>query len=247
MEIILNHIDEHEKQLAITVPWETIAEDYAEVLKNYSRLPLRGFRPGRTPAAMIESQFRQQILDDLLTLCSRRLCRKALQEKELEAGSPLEITEYALSKGESLSFKANFIEMPEFELPDYRNLELSGVSPEEKLDEISEKLLERTAMPELHASFVDKELQYSEEDEEDRVGADQRVRLMMILKRIGEQDGIEVDQQQIDGRIAEIAAGNGISTAEVKNFLIANHGLTRLADFLLAESVLQYILEIQPS
>lgn len=166
----------------------------------------------------------------------------------LEAGSPIEISDAELIKNKSLRFKASFIEMPQFELPDYGNLNLESEEQEDKLNEISLKLLEQTIL-EPHSSFVDNEMKYSENpdllSEDERNAAADRVKLMLILKKIASQDSIEVDQKDLDQRIKLIASENDCAYQELKEFLYENNGLTRLADSLLAESVLNYIIDIQ--
>ncbi len=249
MEITISYINEHEKELVLTAPWKMIEEDYNDLLKRYSKLSIKGFRPGKTPAGAIESFFKTQIKNDLLTAVSTRLCRKALKEKEIESGSPIEISESELKKNEYLWFKANFIEMPQFDLPDYKNLNLQSKETEEQLDEISEKLL-ASADISLPPFFIENELKYSEITKEqlsdiEKKAAEDRVKLMLILKKIATQDSIEVDDIDIENRIKSVAAENEVTPAQLKEFLIANNGLSRVADSLLAEQVLDYIISIQ--
>lgn len=248
MEIILENISEHEKKLAVVAPWEMVREDYEDIVRKYSKLPVKGFRSGKVPLVTIEKIFRNEITNDLFTTVSTRLCRKAFQEKNIVAGSPLEISENNLKKNESLGFMATFIEMPQFELPDYERLELQSTSPAEKLDEISLKLLEKTDIL-LHSSFIDKELEYSDIENEqagtERQNAENRVKLMLILKKIAHQNGIEIDERHINDRIDALALENEVTSAELKEFLMANNGFSRIVDSLLAEMVLEYIIEIQ--
>jgi FKBP-type peptidyl-prolyl cis-trans isomerase (trigger factor) len=76
-----------------------------------------------------------------------------------------------------------------------------------------------------------------------RQGAEARVKLMVILKRIARDDGIEVDDRDMEERIAAIAEAEGTTPKLLKNELSARGGLGRLRDFLLAEMVLAYIIE----
>lgn len=248
MEVKINEVNSQEKELEITVPWQMVEDEYKDILKKYSKASIKGFRPGKTPAGVIESFFKTEIKDELLSLTSTRLCRKALKDLDVEAGSPIEISDAELIKNKSLRFKANFIEMPQFELPDYSNLQLESEEQEDKLNEISLKLLEQTTL-DLHSTFIDNEIKYSENpdfsSEEEKEAAADRVKLMLILKKIANQDSIEVDAKDIDQRIKLIAHENDVTYDELKEFLYENNGLTRLADSLLAESVLNYIIDIQ--
>ncbi len=246
MEITVKDIEGQRKELSIDVPWDAVAEDYADLLKRYSRLHVKGFRPGKTSAAALEGMFRRQIKNDLLAAVSRRLCRAALQEASLEAGSPLEISESEFKKGEGLKFAASFIEMPQFELPDYKGLNLQSKDADAQLDEISARLLELTDVA-LHPSFVEDELRYSAEGvpaDKEREAAAERVKLMLILKKIASQDGIEIDEKDVEERLDRVAAQNEVTPAQLREYLMEGGGLSRLADSLLAEAVLAYIMDI---
>ena len=239
--------EEFEKELLISAPWEMIEENYALLIKRYSKLALKGFRPGKSPLGLIESSFEQQIKNDLLASASTRICRKALKELNMAAGSPVEISDSILQKNEYLQFKATFIQMPLFELPDYAHLKLQSENDNEKLDEVSMKLLDATAIS-LHPRFIENELAYSHgenSDESERAEAEARVKLMLILKKIALQDQIEIEEKDIEERLEALAAQNAVTTEYLKKFLIENKGLSRFADSLLAEAVLAYIIEIQ--
>ena len=71
-----------------------------------------------------------------------------------------------------------------------------------------------------------------------------RIRLMLILKQIAKQEGIEVDQRDVDNRIAEKAEEFGTTIEELEAELARGDGLKRLKEVILAESVLGYLMEI---
>ncbi len=249
MEITLNHLDAYEKELLLTIPWEAVAQEYNDLLKRYAHLPVRGFRPGKVPPAVTMSSFKTQIEADFLAMTSTRFFRKALEQHGLEAATPIEILESDVRKGEQLHLRATFIAMPEFDLPDYTRLQLQATDPAEVLDEISMRLLERTSL-DLPPALIEKELKYSElagevPNSQECEQAYQRAKLMLILKKIARQDALEPSEFELTQRLDAIAADNGITTAELKAFLQSNHGLARLRDSLLAETVLNYLASVQ--
>jgi FKBP-type peptidyl-prolyl cis-trans isomerase (trigger factor) len=73
--------------------------------------------------------------------------------------------------------------------------------------------------------------------------AAERIRLMIILKKIARQEGIEVEKADVDNRIAEKANEFGTSKDGLKEELEKGGGLGRLRDMLLAESTLEYLIE----
>ena len=231
-----------EKELLIAAPWEAVQADYNDLLKRYSKLEVKGFRTGRVPAGVVESHFGRHLCSDLVAMRSRGLCRQWLSQTGLEAGGPLEISDVELRKGEGLSFRVSFIEMPSFELPDYTRLGLKATERDGKLDEISQKLLDHTEIS-LHPSFIEAEMRYS--DGGTRDDAEARVKFMLILKKIALQDGIEIDEKEIEKRIGTVAAESEVTPEELKRFLLENKAMGRFVDSLLAEVVLDYIIEIQ--
>jgi FKBP-type peptidyl-prolyl cis-trans isomerase (trigger factor) len=74
--------------------------------------------------------------------------------------------------------------------------------------------------------------------------AKDRIRLMLILKQIAKQEGIEVDPADVDHRIAEKAEEFGTTTKALQAELSQGNGMQRLKDVLLAESTLAYLAKI---
>ncbi len=248
MEIKVNNISEQEKELEIVVPWNMIKEDYNDILKKYSKLSFKGFRPGKAPVGVLESFFRNEIKNDLISVSSARLCRAALKKQGMEAGTPVEISEVESLKNDHLKFKAAFVEMPQFVLPDYYHLNLESEETEDKLNEISEKLLKQTQIT-LHSTFIENEMKYIDDcenlSEKEKNAAEDRVKLMLILKKIAGENNIEIDGKDIEERIKIVAAENDATPGELKEFLVNHNGLSRLSDSLLAETVLSFIIEAQ--
>ena len=66
---------------------------------------------------------------------------------------------------------------------------------------------------------------------------------MLILKRIAREEGIEVEEADVDRRIEEKAAEFGARPETLRADLEQGGGRARLKDLLLAENVLGYLLE----
>ncbi len=222
-----------------------IEEEYGAVAGEYAKLPIKGFRPGKAPPAVVFARFGAQITNGLLSAAGTRLCRTALKKAGMTAGSPVSIADAVLKRNEVLEFTATFIEMPSFELPDHMHLNLQATDESDRIDEISLRLLENTAMA-LPEYFVDKELRYTDaaaspSAEAARKAAKDRVKLMLILKKIADRDGLGVGQGEIDERTRALADEHGMSLEAFRGMLAAGNGLGRLADSLLAEKVLAYL------
>jgi len=73
--------------------------------------------------------------------------------------------------------------------------------------------------------------------------ATDRVRLMLILKKIAGKEGIEVTEADVERRIKDKAAEFGTDPDTLRTELEKGGGRQRLKDMLLAESTLEYITE----
>jgi len=66
---------------------------------------------------------------------------------------------------------------------------------------------------------------------------------MLILKKIAQKEGIEVDEADVNRRIADKAKEFGTAVDALRQELEEGNGIARLRDMLLAESTLDYLLE----
>jgi FKBP-type peptidyl-prolyl cis-trans isomerase (trigger factor) len=232
---------------AIEAGWEEVGPDYEDLLLEYMKLPVPGFRPGRAPRERVEKEFETPLLDDTTARSVRRISRKALDSRGIRATGPLAISAISIERGGAFSFTAEFTELPEFDLPDYTAIPLGADSDSGMRDEISAFLLENTEI-EVPDEMVRQELSFDGLQDTDKAGGEwsgalARVRLLLILGAIARQDGIEVDDRDVEERIAQIAEANGTDTASLKKHLILTGGFSRIGSFLLAEMTLDYLIE----
>ena len=245
MNITVHERGEGKKELRVGVPWSMIEDDYDAIASEYAKIPLKGFRPGKAPPAAVFARFGAQITEGLLGAAGTRLCRTALKEADMKAGSPVTLADAVLKRNDALEFTATFIEMPDFDLPDYMHLDLRAEDTSDRIDELSAWLLQNTTMG-LPEYFVQSELLYTDAEtspsaDAARKDAEQRVKLMLILKKIADRNGFEVGQQEIDERMRALAGEQDMSFESFNGLLAAGNGLGRLADSLLAEKVLAWL------
>jgi FKBP-type peptidyl-prolyl cis-trans isomerase (trigger factor) len=234
-------------RLRVQVPWEKIAPDYDDILNGYVRLPLPGFRPGKAPRQVVEQRFRREISEELSRRGAQRLGRLALEQAEVEVTGPVEVSEVEWEKGQTFRFTVRFFPVPEFELPDYRSLTPIGPEGEDPQGELSHRLLELVdlVVPEemVRAELAFEGQPEDEPESEARQAAARRVKLILILKRIAREEGIEVEDADVEQRIEDKAAEFGTQADTLRAELEEGGGIPRLKDLLLAESTLEYLLE----
>ena len=123
--------------LSIEVPADQVTEERNKVLKAFitqARIP--GFRPGKAPKAVIEKSHGESITQELESRLIQNSFQQALKENEdlkvLNAKNPSNVTHQADG---SFTFEAELILAPEFDLPEYKGLEIE-IPKAEVTDEI---------------------------------------------------------------------------------------------------------------
>lgn len=241
----LTEAREGRQALRITAGWAEISADYEDVLAGYRQAAVPGFRPGKAAPALIEKRFRKELREDFTARCGRRLARQALGERDLRAAGPLAVVEIAFEPRREFAFTVEYIPLPKLALPDYFAAPLAGATDDERRDELTGWLLDRTDWnpPE---ELVREECERdgpagATPGGEEWQSAAQRVKLMLILEQIAEAEGIEADGRDTEVRIAEMAAGHGVRTEELRREL-GEEGLQRLQALLRAEQTLEHLL-----
>jgi FKBP-type peptidyl-prolyl cis-trans isomerase (trigger factor) len=248
MQIIVHDSEDQKKEIQIETDWDAIQADYDDILSKYLKVPVPGFRPGKAPKKMVEQRFRKKILDDLGMRCTQRLSRQALEKKGLTSTGQMLISDIEVERGKPFRFKVQCSVLPEFELPDYTELKLKTQTDDQMRDEVSEWLLDQTEI-DVPGELVRQELAFdgnnkAQPESEDWNAAFTRVKLLIIMREIAHQDGIEVDDRDVEERIEAMASEFGKRASAFRQQVIQDGGLSRIRGFLLAEKTLDYLLEI---
>jgi len=113
------------RELELEIPAENVkkaAEKVARDLARVARIP--GFRPGKAPVTLIRRRFADDIQGEVVQSLVPEYLEKALDEKKLIPVTLPEVDKVEFKEGEPLRFRAVFEVLPEFELGDYKNLEV---------------------------------------------------------------------------------------------------------------------------
>lgn len=137
------------RELELEIPAENVqkaAEKVARDLARVARIP--GFRPGKAPVTLIRRRFAEDIQGEVLQSLVPEYLEKALGEKNLIPVTRPEVDKVEFKEGEPLKFRAVFEVLPEFELGDYKNVEVQVDAIEigdAQVDKTIEELRERAA------------------------------------------------------------------------------------------------------
>jgi trigger factor len=137
------------RELELEIPAENVqkaAEKVARDLARVARIP--GFRPGKAPVTLIRRRFADDIQGEVVQSLVPEYLEKALGEKKLIPVTRPEVDQVHFKEGEPLRFRAVFEVLPEFDLGDYKNLEVQVEALEigdTQVDKAIEELRERSA------------------------------------------------------------------------------------------------------
>lgn len=152
MNVVLEEIENCEVVLRVEVPAERVNVELKKITSAFMKeAKLPGFRPGKAPRSMIESKYGEQIKEELRSSLVRETLNEVIKEKKLRLLSVSDIEEITLSADHVLSYTATIVQIPNFELPNYENIQISLNEPQ-VTDEIFEVSLERLREP--HASYT---------------------------------------------------------------------------------------------
>jgi trigger factor len=135
------------RELELEIPAENVqkaSEKVARDLARVARIP--GFRPGKAPVTLIRRRFADDIQGEVVQSLVPEYLEKALDEKKLIPVTRPEVDKVEFKEGEPLRFRAVFEVLPEFELGEYKSLEvrvdaieIGDAQVEKTLDEMRER------------------------------------------------------------------------------------------------------------
>jgi trigger factor len=141
--------------LRIELPPDFVTKEWNEVVKGFRKVArIPGFRPGKAPQNVVEAKFRKEIQEELTKKLVSQMTREAIREKGLNVLSISDVDAVEFTPERSMRFTATLITAPEFELPDYKGIQVkvpSGEVTDQEVERGLQNLRER------HATFSDVE------------------------------------------------------------------------------------------
>jgi trigger factor len=140
------------RELELEIAAEEVQKAVERVAREIARVArVPGFRPGKAPVTLIRRRFAEDIKSEVLQSLVPDRIEKALSEQKMVSVTQPQVDKVDFAEGGPLKFRASFEILPEFELGDYKNLEVE-VEALEITDADVDKTL--TQMRERAASFV---------------------------------------------------------------------------------------------
>src|SRR5579862_3381950 len=113
------------REIDLEIPADRVQKATDKITRDIikvARIP--GFRPGKAPVTLVRRRFAGDIEGEVVQSLVPEFLEKALVEKKLVPVARPEVDKVEFKEGEPLKFRAIFEVLPEFELGDYKNLEI---------------------------------------------------------------------------------------------------------------------------
>jgi trigger factor len=137
------------REIELEIPAENVQKATEKVARDIARVArVPGFRPGKAPVTLIRRRFAEDIQGEVVQSLVPEYLEKALDEQKMTPVTRPEVDQVHFKEGEPLKFRAVFEVLPEFELGDYKNLQVQVDEikvGDEQVDKTLEDLRERAA------------------------------------------------------------------------------------------------------
>ena len=137
------------REIELEIPADNVSKAAEKVARDIARIArIPGFRPGKAPITLVRRRFADDIQGEVVQSLVPEYLEKALDEKNLIPVTRPEVDKVEFKEGEPLKFRAIFEVLPEFELGDYKNLQVQVDEIEAgdaQVDKAIEEMRERAA------------------------------------------------------------------------------------------------------
>jgi trigger factor len=137
------------REVELEIPAENVEKATEKVARDIARIArIPGFRPGKAPITLVRRRFAGDIQGEVVQSLVPEYLEKALDEKKLVPVARPEVDKVEFKEGEPLKFRAIFEVLPEFELGEYKNLQVQVDEIEvgdAQVDKTLEEMRERAA------------------------------------------------------------------------------------------------------
>ena len=154
MKVTRENLENNEVELTVEIDAEQLTKAKKTACKNLAtRLNIPGFRKGKAPANVVESQVGQEaIMEEAADILIRQNASEALKEDNLTPFTEMKPEVVTNEEGKNFVFKLTFTPYPEVKLGQYKGLKIKK-EVEEITDEDVDKQID--VMRDHHATLID--------------------------------------------------------------------------------------------
>ncbi|MCI0338392.1 MAG: trigger factor [Acidobacteria bacterium] len=126
LEVAVADISQSKKDLSIEVAADEVNAEFERTYEALSRtLKLPGFRPGRVPRGVVKQRFAKEVKDEVVGRLLPHALQHAIADRQLRVVGQPHIDEVSVNEGGTLKFKASVEVLPDFELKQYKGLNVT--------------------------------------------------------------------------------------------------------------------------
>lgn len=141
MKIDIQDVNETRKTLAVSFEASEIATEEAALIKQFSKqAKIPGFRPGKAPVNMIRQRFGKQISEELRQRVISKAYQDGTKEAKLELLNVVDLGDVEIAADRDAELKFTVDVRPEFEISDYKEIAVTGISEEVSDAEVDEAI-----------------------------------------------------------------------------------------------------------
>ena len=149
MQVIVNEVGGLTKKLKIVLPKEEVSKELdAGFRKIKNEAKIKGFRRGKVPRHILEQKYGQQVRAEVAEKLVQATYFDAVEKEKLDVVAHPEIKTPVFEEDGSFSYEAEVDTRPQFELQDYKGIEIEKeevVVTKEEIDSEIEKLRKEMA------------------------------------------------------------------------------------------------------
>ena len=141
MQINVEDVSPLTKKMIITLPEAQVAQELESAYKKLnSEVSLKGFRKGKVPRQVLEKNYRPKVEYDLAEKLIQDTYFDALEKSKIDAVVHPDIREQKFAENGTFVYTAEVDVRPQFELAEYKGLEIEQAALEVSDEEVSQEL-----------------------------------------------------------------------------------------------------------
>lgn len=171
MQVVEKSNEGLSRVLAVTIPVAELNEKLDAKLKEVApQLKLKGFRPGKVPAAHVKKAFGRDFMGEIVNTALNETSQKALDDAKLRPAAPAEMKltsdmDKVIAGQEDLSYEMALEVMPEFTPVDPKTLKLKRPTYEASDADLDEALKELAGQAKTYEDKTGKTVKAAEGDQ----------------------------------------------------------------------------------
>jgi trigger factor len=131
------------REIELEIPAEEVAKSVEKVAREIARVArVPGFRPGKAPVTLIRRRYADDIKSEVLQSLIPERIEKALEEQKLVPVTRPQVDKVDFPEAGPVKFRAVFEVFPEFELGEYKGLEVEVDALEVTDDDVAKTIEE---------------------------------------------------------------------------------------------------------